>query len=87
MDTVFSACKEEDGFGEDGQEERSHKSPRDGAGERYVVEVLDARERGVVYYIVCSLEIEGFLDLGIWGYEEMEDYDGWEDEVEKEVWR
>lgn len=34
-----------------------------------------------------GLEIEGFLDLGVRGYEEVEDDDGWKEEGEEEIWR
>lgn len=34
-----------------------------------------------------GLEIEGFLDLGVRGYEEVEDDDGREEEREEEIWR
>jgi hypothetical protein len=52
-----------------------------------VVKVLDARERTVVYQIVGSLEIEGFLYLGVWSYEGMKDYGSREKKTEEKVWR
>lgn len=48
MDTVFSPREEQDRFRDGGEEERSDEGSRDGTGERYVVKVLDARERVVV---------------------------------------
>jgi hypothetical protein len=35
---------------------------------------------------VGSLKIEGFLNLGVRGYEEMEEDDGWEEDGKEEVW-
>jgi hypothetical protein len=75
-DAVPGTCEEEDGFGETGKEERADEGSGNGAGEGDVVKVLDAGERAVMYYVVCGLDVEALFDLGVRGYEEVNEDEG-----------
>ena len=88
---VLEANEGDNGLGKSGQEDGADKGAGDGAGEGEVVvgggePVMDVGGRGAVNEnIVGGLHVEGLLDLGVGGDDEVQEDEGGDQEGEEGV--